>query len=168
MSDRRPGIQSEGTAKRLIDTLENPEKPERIQLIESMRQIDQEETTRRERRDERSRGACSEVTPSPFPGIIPIPGIIPSPFPGGRREGTAVPRRKGFTTRLRRETHRSLETLDVHDQPRRRVHDAVPPTPQEGSHMVDCCEPNSRVLVAEHGLSSRIQKWEPLGTEIRR
>jgi hypothetical protein len=34
--------------------------------------------------------------------------------------------------------------------------------------MIDRSEPNSRVLVTKHGLSASVQKWELLGTELRR
>ena len=106
----------------------------------------------------------SAVTPCPFPGGIPFPCARTrarsrtwTPGAGGRRRRTAVPRRKRFTTRGRRKAHRSLKFLDVPDQPRRRVRDTLPPSSQDGSHMIGRSESNSRILVAQHGLSSLVQ-----------
>jgi hypothetical protein len=83
MSDRRPGIQGEGTAKRLFDTLENPDKPERIQLIESMHQIEQEETTKRGRRKKGRRESRSVLSGNqkrkPVPRNHPDPRNHPEP-----------------------------------------------------------------------------------------
>jgi hypothetical protein len=149
--------------------------PERIQLIESMHQIDRRRTNKKKVGTREAEEPGSAEIPCPFPGYIPFPCARTrarrrtwTPGAGGRGRGTAVPRRKRFTTRGRRKAHRSLKFLDVPDQPRRRVRDTLPPSSQDGSHMIDRSEPNSRMLVAKHGLSTIVQKWELLGTELRR
>jgi hypothetical protein len=146
--------------------------PERIQLIESMHQIDRRRTNKKKVGTREAEEPGSAVTPCPFPGYIPFPCARTrarrrtwTPGAGGRGRGTAVPRRKRFTTRGRRKAHRSLKFLDVPDQPRRRVCDTLPPSSQDGSHMIDRSEPNSRMLVAQHSLSTIVQK---VGTELRR